>query len=276
MEGKAMLFNQISRVDAFPICSIPQDTRSHHDRAQTSRPPSGTTSKTSSSAPRLPSRSKNGSTEELEIPVFHETQTRSRDRRSASFEKNATRRVGKAMSESNIVINRRPGAALATAICKLLITSGGHAISSACDRNGAPARRRTRNPIRPNNARPKHQSRRCFRFALPNIIRGADVSSVSSAANVAHTSKDIKADVGPISCSPGNPDHGKSRPSLADPRRIMATGRSDFPNQSTTSVLPRIVPRVSFASAPRLSHGNEIAAAEAIANVIHAVTLLDR
>jgi len=270
MEGKAMLFKDFGGVDAFPICLDTQDTEEIIMIVRSLAPTFGGINLEDISAPRC-IEIEERLDKELEIPVFHDDQHGTAIVVLAGL-KNALRRVGKAMSEINIVING--AGAAGTAICKLLITSGARNII-ACDRNGAlHAGEPESDPPKQwlaQNTNPGGVS-----GSLSEIIRGADVFIGVSAANVL-TIEDIKSmNVDPIVFALANPDP-EIEPSLAEPYvRIMATGRSDFPNQiNNVLCFPGLFRGVLDVRASTINTEMKVAAAEAIANVIPPGDLLD-
>ncbi|WP_044301604.1 NAD-dependent malic enzyme [Rhodopirellula sallentina] len=270
MEGKAMLFKEFAGVDAFPICLDTQDTDEIVRIVECLAPTFGGVNLEDISAPRCIEIEERLDAK-LEIPVFHDDQHGTAIVVLAGL-KNSLRRIGKAMSQVRIVING--AGAAGTAICKLLITSGAQNII-ACDRNGALHAGETELDATKEwlaqNTNPEGVS-----GSLSEVIRGADVFIGVSAADVL-TVDDIKSmSSDPIVFALANPDPEIS-PSLAGPHvRIMATGRSDFPNQiNNVLCFPGLFRGVLNVRATTVNNEMKVAAADAIADVIPPSDLLD-
>ncbi len=270
MEGKAMLFKEFAGVDAFPICLDTQDTEEIIRIVQCLAPTFGGINLEDISAPRC-IEIEERLDKQLEIPVFHDDQHGTAIVVLAGL-KNSLRRIGKAMSQVRIVING--AGAAGTAICKLLITSGARNII-ACDRSGALHSGETELDATKEwlaqNTNPEAVS-----GSLSEVIRGADVFIGVSAADVL-TVDDIKSmNNDPIVFALANPDP-EINPSLAGPHvRIMATGRSDFPNQiNNVLCFPGLFRGVLNVRATTVNNEMKVAAADAIADVIPPSDLLD-
>lgn len=270
MEGKAMLFKEFAGVDAFPICLDTQDTEKIIETVRLLAPTFGGINLEDISAPRC-IEIEQRLDKELEIPVFHDDQHGTAIVVLAGL-KNALTRIGKDFKDIRIIVNG--AGAAGTAICKLLMISGATDIV-ACDRNGALHRGETEPDATKQwlaqNANPSGVS-----GPLSTAIRGADVFIGVSAANVL-TVDDIQTMADdPIVFALANPDP-EIDPWVAQAHvRIMATGRSDFPNQiNNVLCFPGLFRGVLNVRASTVNDQMKLAAAEAIANVIPPGDLLD-
>lgn len=270
MEGKAMLFKEFAGVDAFPICLDTQDTEKIIETVRQLAPTFGGINLEDISAPRC-IEIEQRLDKELEIPVFHDDQHGTAIVVLAGL-KNALKRIGKDLKDVRILVNG--AGAAGTAICKLLMHSGATDIV-ACDRAGAlhagePEKDTTKQWLA-QNTNPTGVS-----GPLSQAIKDADVFIGVSAANVL-TVEDIHAMASdPIVFALANPDP-EIDPRLAESHvRIMATGRSDFPNQiNNVLCFPGLFRGVLNVRASTVNVEMKIAAAEAIAAVIPDTDLLD-
>ena len=264
MEGKAVLFKEFGDVDAIPIVLSTQDPDEIVAAVKAVAPSFGGINLEDISAPRcfeIERRLK----EELDIPVFHDDQHGTAVVALSALI-NALKIVHKKIEEIKIVING-PGAA-GTAICKLLYRYGARNILMI-DREGILYR-----------GRPGMNFAKCelaeitnregVRGKLPEAIVGADVFLGVSAPG-ALTQDMVKSMArDPIIFAMANPtpeimpDEAK-----AAGARIVATGRSDFPNQiNNVLVFPGIFRGALDARASAITEEMKIAAAEALAALI--------
>lgn len=270
MEGKAMLFKEFAGVDAFPICLDTQDTEKIIETVRQLAPTFGGVNLEDISAPRC-IEIEQRLDKELEIPVFHDDQHGTAIVVLAGL-KNALKRIDKQLKDVRIIVNG--AGAAGTAICKLLMHSGAQDIV-ACDRAGALHSGENEEDGTKQwlaqNTNPTGVS-----GSLRQAIQGADVFIGVSAANVL-TVDDIQAMAkDPIVFALANPDP-EIDPRLAESHvRIMATGRSDFPNQiNNVLCFPGLFRGVLNVRASTVNVEMKIAAAEAIAAVIPDTDLLD-
>lgn len=264
MEGKAVLFKEFGGVDAIPIVLSTQDTDEIVAAVKAIAPSFGGINLEDISAPRcfeVERRLK----EELDIPVFHDDQHGTAVVALCALI-NALKIVHKRIEDVKIVING-PGAA-GTAICKLLHLYGAKNILMI-DREGILYK-----------GRPGMNFAKCelaeitnregVRGKLPEAIVGADVFLGVSAPG-ALTKEMVKSMAkDPIIFAMANPtpeimpDEAK-----AAGARIVATGRSDFPNQiNNVVVFPGIFRGALDARVSAITDEMKIAAAEALAALI--------
>jgi malate dehydrogenase (oxaloacetate-decarboxylating) len=266
MEGKALLFKEFGGVDAFPICLDTQDVDEIVETCVRLAPTFGGINLEDIAAPRCVE------VEErliplVDIPVFHDDQHGTAVVALAALE-NALKVVGKKLGDVRIVING--AGAAGTAITKLLLSVGAKNLI-VCDREGALADDGLMklHPLKLWIA--QHTNREKKTGALSDVIRGADVFIGVSAADVL-TEQDVKnMATDAIVFALANPDPEIS-PELAAPHcRVIATGRSDFPNQiNNVLCFPGLFRGVLEVRAGRITQNMKVAAARAIASVIAA------
>jgi malate dehydrogenase (oxaloacetate-decarboxylating) len=268
MEGKAMLFKEFAGVDAFPICLDTKNTDEIVETVKRMSPAFGGINLEDISAPRcfeIEERLK----EELDIPVFHDDQHGTAVVVLAALI-NSLKLVGKKMQDLKVVINGIGAAGVACA--KILFAAGVENIVG-CDSKG----------IVHEGREDLNASKRWFAAytnpegrvgGLTEAVRGADlflglsVSGVLTAEHLDSMAED------PVIFAMANPVP-EIMPELAAGRvRIMATGRSDYPNQiNNVLCFPGIFRGALDVRASEISEEMKLAAAEAIAGVIPEETL---
>ncbi|MEO1614358.1 MAG: NAD-dependent malic enzyme [Planctomycetota bacterium] len=265
MEGKAMLFKEFAGVDAFPICLETQDTEEIIETVARLAPSFGGVNLEDISAPRcieIEQRLESS----LEIPVFHDDQHGTAIVVLAGL-MNALRIVKKKLPEIRIVING--SGAAGTAIAKLLMEAGAEHIV-VCDSRGAVGSHRQ--DLGDNQIKiwlAEHTNKQVESGKLSDVIQDKDVFIGVSVAG-ALTEDDVKtmAD-GAIVYALANPTP-EIPPHLADQHaQIVATGRSDYPNQiNNVLCFPGLFRGVLDVRARSINNAMKLAAAEAIASVI--------
>jgi malate dehydrogenase (oxaloacetate-decarboxylating) len=225
MEGKAALFKQFANVDAWPVCLDTQDTEEIIMIVKALAPVYGGVNLEDIAAPRcfeIEARLR----EELDIPVFHDDQHGTAIVTLAALT-NALLVVGKQIDKVRIVVSG-VGAA-GNAIIQLLAARGAKNIIAA-GRNGAISRTDTSaDPHRQwlaDNTNPEQ-----FTGTLKEAMVGADVFIGVSAPNVLEEA-DIEAmNENAIVFAMANPDPEVDPIAAGRHAAVVATGRSDFPNQ---------------------------------------------
>ena len=263
MEGKVMLFKDFAGVDAFPICL---DTKDSDEIVQTIKniaPVFGGINLEDISAPRCFEIEKRLQ-EELDIPVFHDDQHGTAVVLTAAFI-NALKITGKKAEELKVVF-AGIGAA-GTACTKMLLNIGVKNIIG-CDRKGAVSKERTDlNEAKKEYAsltNPYNET-----GTIHQIMKGADVFIGLSGPDVI-TVEDVQSmNQDPIVFAMSNPIP-EIMPELAYPHvKIMATGRSDYPNQiNNVLCFPGFFRGALDCQATRVTESMKIAAAYAIADVV--------
>lgn len=264
MEGKSILFKEFANVDAFPICL---DTKNVDEIVETVKriaPCFGGINLEDISAPRcfeVEARLK----KELDIPVFHDDQHGTAIVVCAGLI-NALKVVGKKMEDIRVVINGAGSAGIS--ICKLILQFGvGDVV--LVDRQGAlcPGEE-WMNPAQKAMAEVTNKDHQ--RGLLAEIIKNKDVFIGVSAPNLvtAEMVKTMAKD--PIIFAMANPTP-EIMPDVAKAggARVVATGRSDFPNQiNNVLVFPGIFRGALDVRATDITEEMKLAASRAIASLI--------
>jgi malate dehydrogenase (oxaloacetate-decarboxylating) len=220
MEGKAMLFKEFAGIDAFPICLATQDTEEIIQTVKRIAPVFGGVNLEDISAPRcfeIEARLK----QELDIPVFHDDQHGTAIVTLAALI-NALKLVKKGLHEVKVVINGAGAAGVA--IAHLLRKAGVETIYM-CDSRGIICHSRT----------DLNTQKQAFAVtesgSLADALRGADVFLGVSAPGVVTPEmvKSMAAD--PIVFAMANPIPEIQPELISGDVAVMATGRSDYPNQ---------------------------------------------
>ena len=264
MEGKAVLFKEFGGVDAFPICLGTKDVDEIVKTVKLISPGFGGINLEDISAPRcfeIERRLK----EELDIPVFHDDQHGTAIVVLAGI-LNSMKITGQKLSDMKVVIN---GAGAAGTAIAYLLQEAGAANVILCDRTGAlcvgrekmnDAKNEVASKTNPNNEK----------GSLADVLKNANIFiGVSSADAV---SQDMVRSMAkdPIIMAMANPNP-EIMPDLAleAGARIMATGRSDFPNQiNNVLAFPGIFKGAFEVRASDINEEMKIAAAHAIANLV--------
>lgn len=264
MEGKAVLFKTFGGIEAFPICVSTQETDQVVRLVENLSPAFGGINLEDISSPRcfeIEQRLR----ERLDIPVFHDDQHGTAVVALAGL-LNALKLVDRKLAEVKIVFNGAGASAIATT--KLLIRAGAQNLI-VCDTKGAIYRGRIKgmNSIKQELAEMTNPDKQ--KGSLAEIIRGADVFIGLSAAKVL-TQEMVKSMApDPIVFAMANPDPEI----LPDEARaagaaVVATGRSDFPNQVNNCLaFPGIFRGALDIRATSINTAMNLAAAHAIAEL---------
>ena len=264
MEGKSILFKEFANVDAFPICLDTKDVDEIVETVKRIAPCFGGINLEDISAPRcfeVEARLK----KELDIPVFHDDQHGTAIVVCAGLI-NALKVVGKKMENIRVVINGAGSAGIS--ICKLILQFGvGDVV--LVDRQGAlcPGEE-WMNPAQKAMAEVTNKDHQ--RGLLAEIIKNKDVFIGVSAPNLvtAEMVKTMAKD--PIIFAMANPTP-EIMPDVAKAggARVVATGRSDFPNQiNNVLVFPGIFRGALDVRATDITEEMKLAASRAIASLI--------
>lgn len=263
MEGKAVLFKRFANVDAWPICLDSQDTEEIIRAVQLIAPGFGGINLEDISAPRcfeIEARLK----ETLDIPVFHDDQHGTAIVVLAGL-LNALRLVKKEMSDVRIVM--MGAGAAGSAILRLLFLSGlKHASvfdSKGILHKGSKADNEMRKWLISNtNVENKTHS-------LTEEMKGADIFIGVSAPNVITEAHVESMAHDAIVFAMSNPDP-EIDPALAQKHaRIVATGRSDYPNQiNNVLAFPGLFRGLLDAGVSKITDEMLVAAARAISECV--------
>ena len=264
MEGKSILFKEFGGVDAFPICLDTKDVDEIVETVKRIAPVFGGINLEDISAPRcfeIEKRLK----EELDIPVFHDDQHGTAIVVSAGLI-NALKLVGKPFDEANVVINGAGSAGIS--ICKLLLQLGiGNVV--LVDRQGALCSGQDwMNPAQAEMAEITNKDRQTG--SLAEIMKGKDVFVGVSAPNIVTAEMVASMAADPIVFAMANPTPEIMPEEAAKGGvRVMATGRSDYPNQiNNVLVFPGIFRGALDAKATGITEEMKMAAAKAIASIV--------
>lgn len=268
MEGKAMLMKEFANIDAFPLCLATKDVEEIIRTVKYIAPNFGAINLEDISAPRcfeIERRLKS----ELDIPVFHDDQHGTAIVMVAALI-NALKIVHKKLENIKVVIN---GVGAAGTACTLMLLKLGVKNIIGCDRNGAlVATRKDLTGIKHEYAELTNPNKESG--TIYDVIKDADVFVGLSAPNIL-TVKDIKKmNKDPIVFAMANPIP-EIMPELAAPHvAIMATGRSDYPNQiNNLLAFPGILRGALDCQARDINEEMQLAAAYAIAAIVDDASL---
>lgn len=264
MEGKALLFKEFGGINAVPICIDSEDPDEVIRTVKLIAPSFGGINLEDIKAPQcfyIESKLK----EELDIPVFHDDQHGTAVVVLAGLY-NALKIVNKKIEDINIVINGAGSAGIA--ICKLLLKAGAKNITM-CDINGALFEGdETLDDSKKEIA--KVTNKNMEKGTLKDIIKGKDVFIGVSAPNVVTEEmiKSMNKDSIVFAMANPTPEIMPDKAKNAG-ARIVATGRSDFPNQiNNVLVFPGIFKGALEVRAKEINDEMKLAAAEAIAKIV--------
>lgn len=265
MEGKCVLFKAFGGVDAFPMCIKSQDVDTIVETIYQVSGSFGGVNLEDISAPRcfeIEKRLK----EKCDIPIFHDDQHGTAIITLAGL-MNALKVTGKELDKVKIVMNGAGAAAIA--IAKLLITSGAKDVTM-CDRAGAiyEGREAGMNPVKEEMA--KITNLRKEQGSLADIVKEADVFIGVSApkALTVDMVKTMNQDAIVFACANPTPEIFPDE-AKAGGAKVVATGRSDFPNQiNNVLAFPGIFRGAFDVRARDINDEMKIAAAKALAGLI--------
>jgi malate dehydrogenase (oxaloacetate-decarboxylating) len=260
MEGKAALFKQFANVDAWPVCLDTQDTEEIIKIVKALAPVYGGVNLEDIAAPRcfeIEARLR----EELDIPVFHDDQHGTAIVTLAALV-NALKLVNKKIEDVRIVVSG-VGAA-GNAIIQLLLAQGAQNIV-ACDRRGAIHKGLELTDAHriwiAENTNPEQ-----FSGTLHDALKGSDVFIGVSAPNLFGPEQVATMAENAIVFAMANPDPETDPIAAAEHAAVVATGRSDFPNQiNNVLAFPGVFRGLLDAGVADITPAMLVAAAQAIA-----------
>lgn len=263
MEGKAMLFKQLANVDSFPVCLDTQNVEEIIAAIKHIAPAFGGINLEDISSPRcfeIEERLRN----ELDIPVFHDDQHGTAVVVYAGLI-NALKIVGKLIRDVKVVVCGIGAAGIACT--KILLAAGVKEIVGV-DREGALVSGSAyANPMWDWYAQHTNLSR--ISGSLNEVIEGADVFIGLSAAGVLKRADVQRMASQPIVFAMANPTPEILPDEIEDIAGVIATGRSDFPNQiNNVLCFPGIFRGALDCQATTINEEMKLAAARAIASVI--------
>ncbi len=268
MEGKAMLFKEFGGIDAVPICLDTKDPDAIVEAVRLIAPGFGGINLEDISSPRcfeIEARL----IEHLDIPVFHDDQHGTAIVVLAAL-MNACRLTKRRLEDLNVVMVGAGAAGVAVA--RILSTVGVRSIVP-CDRTGAISTARpdyedgTMNTVKTWLA--EHTNAELRSGSPAEVLEGADLFVGLSGPGII-TAEDLRRmNPDPFVFAMANPDP-EVRPEEAAPYvAVMATGRSDYPNQiNNVLAFPGIFRGALDVRAQTITEAMKVAAAQGIASVI--------
>lgn len=265
MEGKCVLFKAFGDVDAFPLCIKSHDVDEIVNTIYLISGSFAGVNLEDISAPRC-FEIERKLKEKCDIPIFHDDQHGTAIITLAGLT-NALRLVGKKKEEVKVVVNGAGAAAIS--ITRLLLTAGVKHIT-LCDRKGAIYEGRTEgmNPIKEEMAKMTNLKKRSG--SLADMLVGADVFIGVSAPGVVTTEmvKTMNQDAILFACANPTPEIFPDD-AKAGGARVVATGRSDFPNQiNNVLAFPGIFRGAFDVRAKDINDEMKLAASRALAELI--------
>ncbi len=265
MEGKCVLFKSFGDVDAFPLCVKSKDVDDIVNTVYLISGSFGGVNLEDIAAPRC-FEIERKLKEKCDIPIFHDDQHGTAVVTLAGLT-NALKVVGKKKEDVHIVINGAGAAAIS--ITKLLL-SDGFANVILCDRRGAiyEGRAEGMNWIKEEMSHVTNREKK--KGSLADVIKGADIFIGVSAPKMVTTEmvKTMNRDAIIFACANPTPeifpDEAKAGGAL-----VIATGRSDYPNQvNNVLAFPGIFRGTFDVRARDINDAMKIAAAYALAGLI--------
>ncbi len=263
MEGKAVLFKRFADIDAWPIALDTQDVDEIVRTVELLAPGFGGINLEDISAPRCFEIEKR-LRDKLDIPVFHDDQHGTAIVVLAAL-RNALRVVGKDLPNVRIVV--AGAGAAGTAIVNLLLHAGAgsvlvwdrEGILSPDDERLAPAKLELARRTNPD----------CVRGELPDALEGADVFIGVSAANVLAVEELARMAPNAVVFPMANPTPDVDPVGAWQYAAVVASGRSDLPNQiNNVLAFPGVFRGLLDARATEINDAMLVAAADALAAVV--------
>ncbi|MEU4517659.1 NAD-dependent malic enzyme [Amycolatopsis sp. NPDC024027] len=263
MEGKAALFKKFADVDAWPVCLDTQDTEEIILIAKALAPVYAGINLEDIAAPRCFEIEKR-LREQLDIPVFHDDQHGTAIVVVAAL-RNALRVVGKSIEDCKIVVSG-VGAAGSAIIRLLLQKNPGDIVAADIDGIVHPAR----GNLDDNLAWiASHTNKQQVSGTLHEALAGADVFIGVSAPNLFGAEQVATMNKDAVVFALANPDPEVDPMEAQKHAAVVATGRSDYPNQiNNVLAFPGVFRGLLDANAHNIDDSMLLAAADAIADVV--------
>ena len=265
MEGKCVLFKAFGGVDAIPLCVRSHDVDEIVNTIALLAGSFGGINLEDIAAPRC-FEIERKLKERCDIPIFHDDQHGTAVITLAGLT-NALKVVGKKLEDVKIVLNGAGAAAIA--ITKLLLSAGAKDVT-LCDRKGAiyAGRAEGMNPVKEEIAQVTNPAKRAG--SLADVLAGADVFIGVSAPGAVTTDmvKTMSKDAVIFACANPTPEIFPDD-AKAGGAAVVATGRSDYPNQiNNVLAFPGIFRGALDARASDINDAMKIAAAHALAELV--------
>ncbi len=263
MEGKAALFKRFAEVDAWPICLATQDTDEIVRTVELISPGFGGVNLEDIAAPRcfdIEERLR----ETLDIPVFHDDQHGTAIVVLAALT-NALKLVGKRFEDVTVAL--AGAGAAGVAVSKLLMEENIGNIIAADSRGiihkGRDLADASKQWLAENTNRDGRSG------DLVEALDGADVFIGVSAADLFRPEELQRMAKSPVVFALANPDPEVDPRGAQEYAAVVATGRSDYPNQiNNVLAFPGVFRGALDARAPKITQAMNVAAARAIAGVV--------
>ena len=263
MEGKALLFKHFGQIDAVPICLGTKDLDELVDTIVRLAPGFGGINLEDISAPRCFEVERRVQ-ERVDIPVFHDDQHGTAIVTLAAL-RNAATLTGRTLADLRVVVSGAGAAGIAVA--KMVLAAGIGDLAVADSKGMVHLDRSDLNDEKRMFAEISNTAG--HRGSLVEALRGADVFiGLSSGTVPAEAVRSMAAD--PIVFAMANPDP-EVHPDVAHAcgAKVVATGRSDFPNQiNNVLAFPGVFKGALQVRASRITEGMKVAAADALAAVV--------
>jgi malate dehydrogenase (oxaloacetate-decarboxylating) len=268
MEGKAMLFKEFAEVDAFPICLDTKDPDEIVAAVKAIAPGFGGINLEDISAPRcfeIEERLK----ADLDIPVFHDDQHGTAVVVLAAL-LNACKLTARSLEDLSVLVTGLGAAGVA--VTKILLEAGVTRIVGADSRGAVHVKRAdyvdgSMNPIKRWYAKSTNPD--CRDGAPADVIEGADLFIGLSGPGVMPADALAAMNPDAMVFAMANPTPEVSPEEAAPHARIVATGRSDYPNQiNNVLAFPGIFRGALDVRAQVINEEMKLAAAQAIASIV--------
>jgi malate dehydrogenase (oxaloacetate-decarboxylating) len=264
MEGKSMLFKEFGQVDSYPICVDSKDADVLVETIAAIAPAFGGINLEDIAAPvcfEVEDRLK----EMLDIPVFHDDQHGTAIVVLAALI-NACKITGHRIPDLKVVVS---GVGASGVACSKILMNAGVRNIIGCDTRGAIYKGRTENMNFMKDWYAENTNPEGVRGSMTEAIQGANLFLGLSGPGTFSVEQLRSMAENPIVFAMANPTP-EIMPELAAPYvRVMATGRSDYPNQiNNVLAFPGVFRGALDCRATQISEAMKVAAAEAIADVI--------
>ncbi|WP_326825462.1 NAD(P)-dependent malic enzyme [Streptosporangium sp. NBC_01756] len=262
MEGKALLFKEFAGVDAVPICLGCTDVDALVETVVRLAPSFGGINLEDISAPRC-FEVEDRLRELLDIPVFHDDQHGTAIVVLAAL-RNAARLTGRSLGDLRAVV--AGAGASGVAVSRILLNAGIGDIAISDSKGLIYQGRDGLNPVK--EALARDSNRAALRGSTEEALAGADVFVGLSGSTVSERAIASMAS-GSIVFALSNPEP-EVHPEIARRHaRVVATGRSDFPNQiNNVLAFPGVFRGALDVRASTITENMKVAAAEALAAVV--------
>ena len=268
MEGKCCLFKEFAGVDAFPICLDTTDPDEIVRAVKLIAPAFGGINLEDISAPRC-FQIEEQLKEQLEIPVFHDDQHGTAVVVLAAL-LNAAKLTGRTLADLDVLVIGLGAAGIA--VTKILLAAGVSKIIGADSRGALHVQREdyldgSMNAVKRWFAEATNPE--CRDGAPADVIDGADLLVGVSGARVLPAEALARMNTDAMVFAMANPNPEVNPEEAAPYVRIMATGRSDYPNQiNNVLCFPGIFRGALDVRAPHITEEMKMAAAQAIAAIV--------